>query len=75
MEPYKTFYVPFDSTKLNLFIRNDPVKNREKIANNNEEGPNNSESSIDKKKDAKEKLWHQFVAKSHYLKNISRHKS
>ena len=30
MEPYKTFLVPFYYTKLNLFIRNDPVKNKEK---------------------------------------------
>ena len=28
MEPYKTFFVPFDSTKLNLNNINDPVKNR-----------------------------------------------
>ena len=28
MEPYKTFFVPFDSTKLNLFNTNDPVKNK-----------------------------------------------
>ena len=26
MEPYKTFSVPFDSTKLNLLNTNDPVK-------------------------------------------------
>ena len=28
MEPYKTFLVPFDSTKLNLNDINYPVKNR-----------------------------------------------
>ena len=42
MEPYKTFFVPFDSTKLNLNNINDPVKN---IA-----------SSSDKGKKAKEKV-------------------
>ena len=31
MEPYKTFVVTFDNTKLNLFIHNDPLTlNREK---------------------------------------------
>ena len=30
MEPYKTFVIPFDSTKLNLFMCNGQVKNREK---------------------------------------------
>ena len=61
METYKTFFVPFDYTKLNLFNINDQVKNRA--------------SSSDKKKNQGRKLWHQFVAKSHYLKNLSRHKS
>ena len=28
MEPYKTFSLPFDSTKLNPLNINDPVKNR-----------------------------------------------
>ena len=28
MEPYKTFFVPFDYTKLDLNSINDPVKNR-----------------------------------------------
>ena len=28
MEPYKTFFVPFDSTKLNIFNINNPIKNR-----------------------------------------------
>ena len=28
MEPYKAVFLPFDSTKLNLFNINDPVKNR-----------------------------------------------
>ena len=28
MEPYKMFFVPFDSTKLNLFNIRDPFKNR-----------------------------------------------
>ena len=31
MEPYKTFVVPFDNTKLNLFMRNNSVTlNKEK---------------------------------------------
>ena len=30
MEPYKTFLVPFGSTKLNIFMRKNSVKNREK---------------------------------------------
>ena len=30
MEPYKTFLVPFDSTKLKTFMHNNPVKNIEK---------------------------------------------
>ena len=30
MEPYKTFLVPFDSIKLIIFIRNDPVKIKKK---------------------------------------------
>ena len=42
MEPYKTFFIPFDSTKLNLNNINDPVKNRA--------------SSSDKKKKAKSKV-------------------
>ena len=42
MEPYETFLVPFDSTKLNLFNINNPVKNRA--------------SSSDKKIEAKEKF-------------------
>ena len=50
MEPYKTFLVPFDTTKLNLFMRNNAVKNREKnIPSDNEEAPKNPESSSDKK--------------------------
>ena len=45
MEPYKTFFLPFDYTKLNLFIRNNPFKKRGKtIASDDEEAPNNSES-------------------------------
>ena len=28
MEPYKMFFIPFDSIKLNLNNINDPVKNR-----------------------------------------------
>ena len=28
MKPYKTFFVPFDSTKLDINNINDPVKNR-----------------------------------------------
>ena len=51
MGPYKTFSVTFDTTKLNLFMRNDSVKNREKnMASDDEEAPKNSESSRDKKK-------------------------
>ena len=43
MEPYKTFLVPFDTNKLNLFMRNGPVKNREKnIASYYDEAPKNS---------------------------------
>ena len=42
MELYKTFCVPFDYTNLDLFNRNDPVKNRA--------------SSNDKKKETKEKV-------------------
>ena len=57
MELHKMFLVLFDSTKLNPFIHNNPVKNREKnIANDDEEGPKNSESSSDKKKEAREKF-------------------
>ena len=57
MEPYNKFLVPFYFTKLNLFICNDPVKNKEtNIASDDEEGPNNSESSSDKKKYAKNKV-------------------
>ena len=55
-EQYKTFFVPFYYTKSNLNNINYPVKNRE--------------SSSDKDKNQSRKLWHQFVAKSHYLKNI-----
>ena len=51
MESYETFLLPFDSTKLNLFMRNDSVKNREiNIASDDEEAPTDSESSSDKKK-------------------------
>ena len=53
------FFVPFDSTKLDLNIINNIVKNRA--------------ASSDKGKKQRRKLWHQCVAKSHYLKNISRH--
>ena len=42
MEPYKTFFLPFDSTKLNLFNINSRVKNRA--------------SSSNKKKYAKDKV-------------------
>ena len=42
MEPYKTFFVPFDSTKLNLNNINGPVKNRA--------------SSSDKRNKSKEKI-------------------
>ena len=51
MEPYKTFFVPFDSTKFNLNNINNPVKNRA--------------PSSDKGKKQRRELWHQFVAKSH----------
>ena len=47
MEQYKKFLVPFDSTKLNLFICNDTFKKKEKKASDDEEGPNNLESSSD----------------------------
>ena len=49
MEPYKTFFVPFDSTKFNLNNINNPVKNRA--------------PSSDKGKKQRRELWHQFVAK------------
>ena len=43
MEPYKTFLVTFDSTKLNLFIGKNPIKNKGKyIAIDDEEGPKKS---------------------------------
>ena len=48
MEPFKTFLVPFDSTKLNLFINNGSVINKEKIVSDDEEAPKDSESSSDK---------------------------
>ena len=51
MEQYKTFFVPFDSTKLNLNNTNNPVKNRV--------------PSSDKEKKQRRKLWHQFLEKSH----------
>ena len=55
MEPYKTFIVQFDSTKLNRFICNDPVKNGEKyIMSDDEEAPKNPESSSDKKRKQRE---------------------
>ena len=57
MEPYETFFVPFDSTKLNLNNINNPVKNRA--------------SSSERKKKQRRKLWHQSVVKSHYLNNLS----
>ena len=60
MEPYKTCFVPFDSTKSELNNINNPVKYRA--------------SPSDKKKNQRRKLWHQFVEKSHYPKNLSRHK-
>ena len=44
MEPYKTFLVPFDYTKLNLFMRNDSVKNKENIAIDYEVSPRDLES-------------------------------
>ena len=59
MELYKTFFSPFDSTKLYPNNINDPVKNRA--------------SSSDKKKNQRIMWRHQYVTKSHYLKNISRH--
>ena len=44
MEPYKTFLFPFDTNKLNLFMRNNPYKNRGKnLASDDEEAPKNSE--------------------------------
>ena len=49
MEPHKTFFEPFDYTKLDLFNINDPVKNRS--------------SSSDKGEKQRRNLWHQFVAK------------
>ena len=49
MELYKTFFVPFDSTKLKHFNINNPVKSRA--------------SSSDKKKKQRRKSWHQFEGK------------
>ena len=60
MEPYKTFVINFDSTKLNLNNINDPVKNKA--------------SSSDKGKKQRRKLWNKFVAESHCLKNLPRQK-
>ena len=38
MEPYKKFLVPFDTTNLNIFMRNNSVKNRgENIVSDDEE--------------------------------------
>ena len=54
MEPYKTFLVPLDYTKLNLFMRYNSVKNRKKnISSDDEEAPHNSESLSDKEKRSK----------------------
>ena len=41
MEPYKTFIVPFDTTKLKLFMRNDSVTltKGENRAGDDEEAP------------------------------------
>ena len=51
MEPYITFLVPFDYTKLKLFYAQGFSKNREKeIASDNEEAPKNLKSSSDNKK-------------------------
>ena len=60
MEPYKNVFAPSDYTKLNLNNINDPVKNRA--------------SSSYKGGKQRRKLWQQFVARLHYLMNISRHK-
>ena len=51
MEPYKTFLVMFDSTKLNSFMHNNSVKNIEKnMSRDDEEAHKNSKSSCDMKK-------------------------
>ena len=63
MKPYKTFLLPFDTTKLNLFMRNNSV------ASDDEEAPKDSESSIDRKK-SKEKVVAPIPVKN-YLKNLS----
>ena len=57
MEPYKTFVVPLNSTKLNRFMRNDSVTlNKEKnITSDDEQARKDSESSSDKGEKAKEK--------------------
>ena len=70
MEPYKTFLVPFDTIKLKLLCVIIQFKMEKNIASDDEEAPNNSESSIDKKNKQSRKLWQQFVKKSHHLKNI-----
>ena len=42
-ELYKTFFLPFDSTKLNLFNINDGVKNR---ASSSDKKPNAKENGV-----------------------------
>ena len=54
MEQNKTFLVTFHFTKLKRFICNYQFKKeRKNIASDNEEVPKDSESSSDKKKEAK----------------------
>ena len=68
-------FLPLDTTKLNLPVRNEPVapNKEEKIASDDEEAPKDSESSSDKKKEAKEKFVAPISGKPSYLKNISNH--
>ena len=74
-EPYKKFLVPFDSIKLNLFMRKYSLKNKEKnISSDDEEATTDSESSSDKGEKEKDKFWHQFKKKNHHLNNLSRYK-
>ena len=53
-------------------MRNNSLKNKEKnIASDDEEAPKDSESSSGKGKNQRRKLWHQFMGKTYYLKNLS----
>ena len=75
MEPYKTFLVPFDFTKLKLFMRNDTLKNKEKtyqVMMKNNLRIHNHQVIIEK---SKEKVVAPIYGNNYYLNNISIHKS